>query len=106
MKCPNCQFETSSDSYFCPQCGKKIGLPDEGALSATRPMTIPPNRHQPGRLVGSKYKFLNIVGQGGMGVVFKAEDAKLRREVLVPALARDPRFGAILDRLRLNANSC
>jgi serine/threonine protein kinase len=69
-------------------------------------MTTPPDPHQPGRLVGSRYKLLNIVGQGGMGVVLKAEDTKLRREVLVPALARDPRFGAILERLRLNANSC
>ena len=27
-------------------------------------------------------------------------------KVLVPTLARDPRFGAILERLRLNVNSC
>ena len=91
MKCPKCRFEAASDSYFCPQCGTRIAVPEDGALSATRSMTAPPNLRQPGRVVGNRYKLLNIVGYC---------------EMIVPALTRDPRFGAILDRLRLNANSC
>ena len=126
MKCPNCSSEVAADARFCGECGqamKQLGksLIEEtpSVVSAAAPKvdlsglrTIedmdtksprPANQPvlKPGDVFAGRYEVIQLIGEGGMGVVYRAMDKVTSKEVALKLIRADRLAGGreAVDRL-------
>lgn len=107
MLCPNCQLQNPETALFCQRCGQSLAqTPASRDDDQPKPSGSPVGVSIVGRVIDGKYRIEALLGEGGMGSVFRARRLLIGDDVAVKTLQADWATDAeMLERFRREAQT-